>query len=122
MKKTLVFLAFLGITASVRATPAPMKGGYLGHKIIICAEGSYMPNYSRLADIFMSYNMQYGGNLHFISGRYSEIGLSYNMYSLHAHHRYEEDLSNSGTIKGFQVGITYRKYREGRGRSEEHTS
>ena len=113
MKKLFVFLA-LTATLVCSANP-PMKGGYLGRRIIISAEASYMPNYSKWTDIFMSYNFQYGGRINFISGRYTEMGVSYNMYNLGAHHRYDTMLSNSGRIKGYQVGLTYRKYREGRG-------
>ncbi len=91
------------------------KGGYLGKRIIICAEGSYSPNYSSFKDLFTSYNFQYGGNAHFITGRHTQMGLSYNMYSMGAHNRYDTSLSNGGRIKGYQIGLTYRKFREKKG-------
>ncbi len=94
---------------------APAKGGYLGKRVIVCAEGSYSPNYSSLKDVLLSYNLQYGANIHFITGRYSQLGFSYNMYALGAHQRYDTSFSNSGKIKGYQVGITYRKFREKKG-------
>lgn len=112
--RKLVILFCIGFFV-LNANAKPIKGGYLGKRTIICAEMSYMPNYSKWTDIFMSYNFQYGGNLHFVSGRYSEIGVSYNMYALGAHKRYDTSLAQAGKIKGYQVGITYRKYRERRG-------
>lgn len=115
MRKLIILSGVLCIATGLLATPAPMRGGFAGHRITISAEGSYNPNYSRWYDMFASYNMQYGGNLHVITGRYSEIGVSYNMYSMHAHHRYKDELSNSGSIKGYQVGLSWRKYRQSRG-------
>lgn len=91
------------------------KGGYLGKRIIICAEGSYFPNYSSWKDMLLSYNFQYGGNAHFITGRHTQMGLSYNMYSLGAHNKYDTSLSNNGRINGYQIGLTYRKFRESKG-------
>lgn len=91
------------------------KGGYLGKRVIICAEGSYFPNYSSWKDMLLSYNFQYGGNAHFITGRHTQMGLSYNMYSLGAHNKYDTSLSNNGRIKGYQIGLTYRKFRESKG-------
>jgi len=98
----------------IHATP-PIKGGYLGKRIIVCAEGSYSPNYSSVRDILLSYNLQYGANIHFVTGRFSQVGLSYNIYSLGAHNRYNEELSDSGKIKGYQLGLTYRKFRKKKG-------
>lgn len=115
MKKLFLFSGALILAFTSSATPAPKGGGYNGHRITISAEGSYSPNYSHWYDMFMSYNMQYGGNLHVITGRYTELGLSYNMYSMHAHHRYKDELSNDGSINGYQVGLSWRKYRESRG-------
>lgn len=91
------------------------KGGYLGKRFIICAEGSYFPNYGSVKDMLLSYNFQYGGNVHMIAGRFSEVGLSYNMYGLGSHNRYDTSLSNSGRIKGYQIGFTFRKFREKKG-------
>lgn len=113
MKK--LFVLFCLGCFVLNAKAAPIKGGYLGKRTIICAEMSYMPNYSKWTDIFMSYNFQYGGNVHFVTGRYAEVGLSYNMYALGAHKRYDTSLTQAGKIKGYQVGFTYRKYRERRG-------
>lgn len=124
MRRMLVFVLLLAaVSAHARlltsqggtALSQPIKGGYLGKRIIINAESSYMPNYSSWKDLFMSYNFQYGGKIHVVAGRFSEIGVSYNMYGLGAHHRYDTSLSNDGRIKGYQVGLTYRKYRERRG-------
>lgn len=112
--RNLTIVAFCLITLVGNSTP-PAKGGYLGKRVIVCAEGSYSPNYSSLKDVLLSYNLQYGANIHFITGRYSQLGFSYNMYSLGAHQRYDTSFSNSGKIKGYQVGITYRKFREKRG-------
>lgn len=112
MKKLLVFLF---VIAGLTSVASPIKGGFLGKRIIISAEGSYMPNYSAFKDLFLSYNFQYGGRLQVISGRHSEIGVSYNMYGLGAHNRYDTALSNDGRIKGYQVGLTYRMYRKKRG-------
>lgn len=114
MRKLLVIAVLLCSIATVSAQSKP-KGGYLGKRIIVCAEGSYFPNYSTFRDLLLSYNFQYGGNVHIISGRYSEVGLSYNMYGLGAHERYRDDISNKNKIKGYQVGLTYRKFRERRG-------
>lgn len=108
-----MFLAVVAAAATANATP--IKGGYLGKRLIINAEMSYMPNYSSWKDLFMSYNFQYGGKIHVVTGRFTEIGVSYNRYSLGAHQRYDTALSNNGKITGYQVGVTYRKYREGRG-------
>lgn len=125
MRRLIVFVLLLAaVSAHARLADSPkertsiphsIKGGYLGKRIIISAEASYMPNYSSWKDIFMSYNFQYGGRIHVIAGRHSEVGVSYNMYNLGAHHRYDTSLSNNGRIKGYQVGFTYRKYRERRG-------
>jgi hypothetical protein len=113
MRRLITFL--LAVTATATATATSIKGGYLGKRLIICAEGSYNPNYATWKDFLFSYNLQYGGNIHFVTGRFSEVGVSYNMYSMGAHNRYREDLANSGKIKGYQVGFTFRKYREKRG-------
>jgi len=110
-----IIILLLGLmTIAGNATP-PIKGGYLGRRIIVCAEGSYSPNYSSIKDVLLSYNLQYGANIHFVTGRYAQIGLSYNVYSLGAHNRYNADLSDNGKIKGYQIGLTYRKFRKKRG-------
>jgi hypothetical protein len=113
MKKTITL--FVALCMSVALFAQKPKGGYLGKRFIVCAEGSYFPNYSSVKDMLLSYNLQYGGNMHFITGRYTQMGLSYNMYSLGAHHKYDTSLSNNGRIKGYQIGLTYRKFRENKG-------
>jgi hypothetical protein len=113
MRKLLFTLAVFAFVSALHADP--IGGGYLGKRIIISAEGSYMPNYSAFKDLFTSYNIQYGGKIHFVSGRFSEIGVSYNMYALGAHNRYDTAFSNDGRIRGYQVGLTYRMYRKNRG-------
>ena len=110
--RTIVACCLIALVGN--STP-PTKGGYLGKRVIVCAEGSYSPNYSSLKDVLLSYNLQYGANIHFITGRYSQLGFSYNMYALGAHQRYDTSFSNSDKIKGYQVGITYRKFREKKG-------
>lgn len=112
--RNVILVALCVISFAANSTP-PIKGGYLGKRVIIGAEGSYSPNYSSLKDMLFSYNLQYGGNIHFITGRYSQLGFSYNMYALGAHQRYNTAYSNSGKIKGYQIGITYRKFRQKRG-------
>ena len=114
MKKIVTFTLAICLSFAVIAQSKP-KGGYLGKRFMICAEGSYFPNYSKWQDLFMSYNFQYGGNVNMITGRYSQMGLSYNMYGLGAHNRYDTTYSNNGRIKGYQVGLNYRKFREGKG-------
>lgn len=114
MRKIIFFAVLLCSIATVSAQSKP-KGGYLGKRFIICAEGSYFPNYHSIRDMLLSYNFQYGGNIHVITGRFSEVGLSYNMYGLGAHETYREDISNTNKIKGYQVGLTYRKFREKKG-------
>ncbi len=109
--RKLVAILFIAISISLGANP-PANGGYLGKRIIVCVEGSYSPNYAKWQDFLLSYNLQYGGNVHFITGRYSQLGLSYNMFSLGAHQKYDTALSNNGKIRGYQVGLTYRKFRQ----------
>lgn len=109
---TLTFALCFAVALFAQSKP---KSGYLGKRFIICAEGSYFPNYSGWKDIITSYNLQYGANVHFITGRYTQMGVSYNMYGLGAHHRYDTLLSNEGRIKGYQIGLTYRKFRENKG-------
>lgn len=114
MRKLITLTFALCFAVALNAQNKP-KGGYLGKRFIICAEGSYMPNYSDWKDLVTSYNFQYGGNVNFITGRFSQMGLSYNMYSLGAHHRYDTSLSDAGRIKGYQIGLNYRKFREKKG-------
>lgn len=114
MRKLTTLSVALCISLALFAQAKP-KGGYLGKRFIICAEGSYFPNYSSLKNMLLSYNFQYGGNVHVITGRYSQVGVSYNMYGLGSHNQYDTSLSNAGRIKGYQVGLTYRKFREKRG-------
>jgi hypothetical protein len=113
MRKLLVLICIC--TGVLSLSAHPKGGGYLGKRLIICAEASYMPNYSAWKDLYTSYNFQYGGNIHFVTGRYSQIGVSCNMYSLGAHNRYEETLSDDGRIRGYQIGLTYRKFVKNKG-------
>jgi len=114
MRKLFFIAVLLCSMATVYAQSKP-KGGYLGKRFIICAEGSYFPNYHSVKDMLLSYNFQYGGNIQIISGRFSEIALSYNMYALGAHETYRDDISNANKIKGYQIGLTYRKFRDKKG-------
>jgi hypothetical protein len=114
MSKQIITLT-IALCLSVTMFAQKPKSGYLGKGFIVCAEGSYFPNYSSWKDMLLSYNFQYGGNAHFITGRYTQMGLSYNMYSLGAHNKYDTSLSNNGRIKGYQIGLTYRKFRESKG-------
>jgi hypothetical protein len=114
MRKLITLSLALCISLAVFAQSKP-KGGYLGKRFIICAEGSYFPNYSSIKSMLLSYNFQYGANIHFVTGRFSQFGVSYNMYGLGAHNQYDDMLSNSGRIKGYQIGLTYRKFREKKG-------
>ncbi len=113
--RKLLFIAVLLVTSVTVSAQSKPKSGYLGKRLIICAEGSYSPNYHSIRDLLLSYNLQYGGNIHFITGRFSQVGVSYNMYGLGAHERYRDDISNANKIKGYQVGVSYRKFREKRG-------
>jgi len=113
MRNIFIFALCLFVIAG-SATP-PLKGGYLGRRFIIGTELSYSPNYTSVKDVLLSYNLQYGGNVHFVTGRYSQLGFSYNIYSLGAHNRYNSDLSDDGKIKGYQIGMTYRKFRKKKG-------
>lgn len=100
-------------------------GGYLGHHLIIGVEGSYMPfnwgattPYGFLSQEKFVYNFQYGGNLNIITGRFTQVGLSYNRYSMNTGRSYnlsglEQELSTR--LNGQNFSILLRKFRKSRG-------
>jgi hypothetical protein len=91
------------------------NGGYLGHRIIICGEGIYSPMYYTFNSIYTKYSLQYGGSLHIIAGRYTQVGLNYHKYSLGFVDRNTEFYSADDRIKGYQAGITIRRFRKEKG-------
>lgn len=114
MKKLFITYCFL-LPLLTQAAP-PEKGGYMGKRIIVGVEGAYSPNYLTIQNFLFSYNLQYGGNFRFVCGRYHEIGVTYNRFSLGGHDRYEEfGLNESEKIQGSTIGFTVRKYRVKRG-------
>lgn len=112
MKKLLI-IALLVSAGTLSANPG--TGGYLGHRIILGGEFAYAPFYTSVKDFYTKYNLQYGGNLNIIIGRYSQIGLTYNMYSLNNNQLFEGNFSSKDRVQGTSYGINFRKFRKSRG-------
>jgi hypothetical protein len=113
MKKILVALALIFTTGFLNA--APGRGGYMGHRILICAEGAYSPFYTSVSDFFTKYNFQYGGNLGIIVGRRAQLNVNYNMWSLGGNELYNENFVAADRIKGNEFGLSLKKFRKERG-------
>lgn len=113
MKKLLIALALFVSAETISANPG--TGGYLGHRIIVGVDGSYSPFFTSFKDFYTKYNFQYGGNLNFIVGRYSQIGVTYNRYSLNNNQLFEGNFSSKDRVNGSAYGITFRKFRKSRG-------
>lgn len=113
MKKLLIILALFLTAETISANPG--TGGYFGHRIIVMGEGSYSPFFTSFKDFYTKYNFQYGGNLNIIVGRYSQIGLSYNMYSLGNNQLFEGNLSAKDRVQAAAYGISFRQFRKKRG-------
>ena len=118
MKKLLISFALsASLAAAASPATAPMRstGGYLGHRFIIGGELNVSPFYTSLQDFYTKYNFQYGGNLSIITGRYSQIGLSYNRWSLGNNQVFEGNFVSSDRVEGTQYGLTWRQFRKKRG-------
>ncbi len=121
--KRFIFLAIFSATALLAS--AQGKGGYLGHRIIIQAEGSYMPfnfNSATAVGLFtdgkFAYNFQYGGAVHCIISRRTQLGISYNRFGMDVGRDYDMNGTNTfyGTHLDGQTGsLLLRTFRKGRG-------
>jgi hypothetical protein len=115
MKKLFVLLA-CAVSFTAFADPG---GGYLGHRIMLNGEFAYAPTIKiggfSVSDFYTKYDLQYGANLHVIVGRFSQIGISYNRYSLSHNQIFEKDFVSADRITGANYGITLRKFRKERG-------
>lgn len=113
MKKLFIISGILFTGLCLNATPG--LGGYMGHRVIVAGELAYSPFYTSVKDFFTMYNVQYGGNLDVIVGRRTQIGLSYDMWSLGGNQKYDSNFDKSDRVKGTQYGITVRQFRKNRG-------
>ncbi len=113
MKKHFIVFALLFSAAFVHATPG--TGGYLGERIIVGGEFAYSPFYTSVKDFFTMYNFQYGGNLHVIVSRRTQIGVDCNFWSLGGNQLYDGNFVKSDRVKGKQFGLTMRTFRKDRG-------
>ena len=113
MKKFILIFAILFSAAAMQATPG--TGGYLGKRIILGGEFAYSPFYTSVKDFFTMYNFQYGGSVHVIVSRRTQIGLDCNFWSLGGNQLYDSDLSKSDRVKGTQIGLVMRTFRKDRG-------
>lgn len=117
MRKTIILIALLFSAGLLEA--APGRGGYLGHRIIITAEGAYAPFYTSTSDFFTKYNFQYGGNLGVIISRRSQLNVNYSMWSLGNNQVYNKGIVpeyfKGDRMKGMNVGLTLRTFRKNRG-------
>lgn len=122
MKRLLILFCFF-FTAVL--LPAQGKGGYLGHRLIVQAEGSYMPfNFSSASAVGLftggkfAYNFQYGGSIQYIISRRSQLGLSYNRYRLDVGRNYTlngTDAEYATHLDGQSGSLLLRTFRERRG-------
>jgi hypothetical protein len=123
MKRILFTLLLLAATGSAFAQG---KGGYLGHRIIVQAEGAYMPfnfasvtPFGLLSNERFVYNYQYGGALHCIISRRTQIGVSYNRFNMNVGNNYalngapEEYFAT--TLDGQTMSLVFRTFRKNRG-------
>ncbi|MCU0434100.1 MAG: hypothetical protein MUC87_11645 [Bacteroidia bacterium] len=123
MKRILILALLLAATYTASAQG---KGGYLGHRIIVQAEGAYMPfnftsvtPFGLLSDNRFVYNFQYGGALHCIISRRTQVGLSYNRFSMDVGNNYA---FNGGAetyygtrLEGQTMSLVFRTFRKNRG-------
>jgi hypothetical protein len=114
MKKLLIISAFFLSALSTFAAP-PAKGGYLGHRIIVAGDFMYAPFFTSFKDFYTKYDLQYGGNIHVITGRRTQIGLSYNVWTLRNNQVFNSNLVKSDLVKGYEYGLTVRRFRKKRG-------
>jgi hypothetical protein len=111
MRRTLLILS-LATAAHAMALPA---AGYKGHRFIVGGEFAYSPFFTSVRDFYTKYNVQYGGQLHVIVGRYVQVGLSYNRWSLKHNQVFEGNFDASDRVNGAQYGLTFRKFRKNKG-------
>jgi hypothetical protein len=122
--KRILFITLL-LAASYTAF-AQGKGGYLGHRIIVQAEGSYMPfnfasatPFGLLSGERFVYNYQYGGALHCIISRRTQMGVSYNRFNMDVGNTYSLNGAAEeyfGTkLDGQTMSLLFRTFRKGRG-------
>lgn len=110
MKKLLIIAAVLISVCSLSANP--VKGGYLGHRFIVGGEFSYSPFLTSFKDFYTKYNLQYGGQLGVVVGRYTQVNIGYNMYSLGNNQLYIDSFSTGDRVKGSTVSFTMRNFRK----------
>src|SRR5574337_45905 len=122
MKKLIVVFALAFFGQFLHAAPrlrkesfGPVRGGYLGHRIMLSGELTYSPFTTSIKDFYTRYNFQYGGNLHFIVGRYVTLGFNYNRWSLSGNNLYEGNFVSGDRVNGTEYGLTWRKFRPKRG-------
>ncbi|MDQ3111500.1 MAG: hypothetical protein M3R17_16555 [Bacteroidota bacterium] len=114
MKKTLIIIAIVFTAGFLVAAPAPGRGGYLGRRIILNGELAYSPYLSSVKDFFTRYNFQYGANLGIITGRRTQLNVSYNMWSLSGNELYHNFVARD-RVKGYGIGLALRTFRKDRG-------
>ncbi|GAB4134246.1 MAG: hypothetical protein Fur0041_07330 [Bacteroidia bacterium] len=109
-----LFLSLLLYVSLLPALFAQGRGGYAGKKIIIGGGIAYSPFFTSITDFATRYNFQYGANAFYITGRYSQLGFTYDRFSLTNNHLFK-DLPGDENIQNTQIGITYRMFRQNRG-------
>jgi hypothetical protein len=113
MRKLIIASALL--FGSIQAQADPIKGGYLGHVVMVGGEFSYSPFTTSFKDFYTKYNFEYGGNLHVIVGRRTQIGLNYNLWSLGGNNLYEGNFVTGDRVNGSEYGLTIRNFRKNKG-------
>jgi hypothetical protein len=113
MKRILIVIALIFSAVILKAEPG--RGGYLGRRFIVGAEGAYSPYFNSVSAFFTRYNFQYGGKIGIIVARRSELDLDYNMYSLGGNELYRDEFYKSDRVKGSEFGISLKTFRKERG-------
>src|ERR1041385_4851636 len=114
MKRLLVISAPIFSAGIMKAEPG--RGGYLGHRFMICAEGGYSPVLGNsFKGAFTHYDFRYGGNLGMIVGRRTQLNFSYERWSLGYMDRFSNLFSVNDRYNGNDFELSVRQFRKSRG-------
>ncbi|HLG02281.1 MAG TPA: hypothetical protein VI731_01720 [Bacteroidia bacterium] len=113
MRKQLFILLLVAAICEIQAAPA--TGGLKGRRVIVQGEFAYAPFLTSFKDFYTKYDLQYGGNLNLIVGRYSQLAVFYNRWSLGNNQVIEGNLHASDRVDGTQYGVRLRQFRKKKG-------
>jgi hypothetical protein len=112
MRRLFLLLALLATTGLFAQKSS---GGYFGRKIIVQGQLAYSPTYLSFKEFFYRWDFQYGGSAGIVTGRYKQVNISWNIWSLGNLPAYDSAFVKADRVKGMDYGISLRRFRKDRG-------